>query len=304
MNIDVFVFGNATLDVICFPVDDVPRHESIAFDDVSLSPGGCGSNTAIGLAVLGVPTGLVSRTGEDEAADMLFRYWERFSLDTRFVRRETENPTGTSVGLVDSDYQPRFVHTPGANRGVTAEIIDPPAMSVAGIQYFHVAGFFVLVNLFEGLDCKLKELRSLGVKTSLDVVFNVRMDDPALRAALWNALPQVDYFMANDHEASRLTGETNPEKDAIILRERGAQSVIIKLGAEGCYSLSADFTGFVPAVEIEVVDTTGAGDAFAAGFVAALSQGADIKIACQSGNIAGGKACTKLGAISAWVEGD
>ena len=83
------------------------------------------------------------------------------------------------------------------------------------------------------------------------------MDDPALRAALWNALPQVDYFMANDHEASRLTGEANPEKAAIILIERGAQSVIIKLGAEGCYALSANFTGFVPAVEIEVVDTTG-----------------------------------------------
>ena len=63
---DSLVFGNVTLDIICYPVNDVPRHESISFDDVTVSPGGCGSNTAIGLAALGIPAGIVARTGEDE----------------------------------------------------------------------------------------------------------------------------------------------------------------------------------------------------------------------------------------------
>jgi sugar/nucleoside kinase (ribokinase family) len=75
MSLDALVFGNVTLDVICYPVNEVPRTESIAFDDVMVSPGGCGSNTAIGLAALGVPTGIVGRTGDDDAADLLFRYW-------------------------------------------------------------------------------------------------------------------------------------------------------------------------------------------------------------------------------------
>jgi sugar/nucleoside kinase (ribokinase family) len=303
-NMDAIVFGNVTLDIICYPVDDVPRHESIAFEDVTISPGGCGSNTAIGLAALGVPTGIVSCTGDDDAADLLFRYWERVGVDARFVRRTSEQPTGTSVGLVDSDFQPRFVHSSGANRGLTAEVIDPQAFVAMGAKFFHIAGFFVLPNLFEDVAAKLAELRSLGICTSLDVVFNVRMDDSRLRGALWEALPHLDYFIANAYEAFRLTGEENPGKAAAILGERGARSVIIKLGAEGCYALSESFTGVIPGIPVEVVDTTGAGDAFAAGFIAALSKGADIQAACEAGNRTGAKICTQLGAIAAWLEED
>ena len=102
---DAVVFGNVVFDIICYPGNDVPRHESIRFDQVALSPGGCGSNTAIGLSALKVPSGLVARTGDDEVAGMLFRYWERFGVDTRFVQRMPGLSTGTSVGLVDSDFQ-------------------------------------------------------------------------------------------------------------------------------------------------------------------------------------------------------
>ena len=302
MNMDALVFGNVTLDVICYPVNVVPRHESIAFDDVTVSPGGCGSNTAIGLAALGVPTGIVARTGEDDSANLLFRYWERVGIDTRFVQRNPQEPTATSIGLVDTNFQPRFIHTPGANRGVTAEIIDAPAFAAAGTKFFHVAGFFVLVNLFKGVGAKLAELRSLGITTSLDVVFNVRMDDPKLRAALWDALPNLDYFLANDHEAFRLTGETDPVRAAAILKDRGAQNVIVKLGAQGCYALSDEFTGIVPALKVEVVDTTGGGDAFAAGFITALSRETGVKAACAAGNQAGARVVQKLGAIAAWVD--
>ena len=105
---DALVFGNVTLDIICYPVNDVPRHESISFDDVMVSPGGCGSNTAIGLAALGIPTGIVTCTGDDDSADLLFQYWQRAGVDSRFVQRISAKTTGTSVGLIDDDFQPRF----------------------------------------------------------------------------------------------------------------------------------------------------------------------------------------------------
>jgi sugar/nucleoside kinase (ribokinase family) len=299
---EAIVFGNVTLDIICYPVDDVPRHESIAFDDVTVSPGGCGSNTAIGLAALGIPTGIVARTGNDDSADLLFRYWERVGVDTRFVRRTIGVPTGTSVGLIDSDFQPRFVHTSGANSSLTAEVIDPPALAAAGRRFFHIAGFFVLPNLFEQVAEKLAELRRLGFVTSLDVVFNVRMDDPQLRATLWKALPHLDHFLCNQHESFRLTGETEPDRAARVLKERGARNVIIKLGAEGCYALGEGVQGIVPAPKVEVVDTTGAGDAFAAGFIAALSRGEHLEGACKAGNQAGARVVRKLGAIEAWFD--
>jgi sugar/nucleoside kinase (ribokinase family) len=299
---EAVVFGNVTLDIICFPVNEVPRHESIAFDDVTVSPGGCGSNTAVGLAALGIPTGIVARTGDDDSADLLFRYWERVGVDPRFVRRTPGKPTGTSVGLIDDNFQPRFIHTSGANRGLTAEVIDPASLSACGVRFFHIAGFFVLPNLFEQVGEKLAALRELGITTSLDVVFNIRMDDPKLRSVLWAALPQLDCFIANDQEAARLTGEDDHGKAAAVLRNRGAKSVIIKLGEAGCYGLSDSFSGIVPATQVDVVDTTGAGDAFAAGFIAALTRDDDFRSACMAGNRAGAKICTRLGAITAWLE--
>lgn len=299
---EALVFGNVTLDVICYPVNEVPRHESIAFDDVTVSPGGCGSNTAIGLAALGIPTGLVARTGDDDSADLLFRYWQRLGLNTRFVQRSPQTATGTSIGLVDDAFQPRFIHTSGANRGLTAEVIAPTAFAAAGVRFFHVAGFFVLPGLFSGLAQKLADLRALGVHTSLDVVFNTRMDDPNLRAALWDSLPQLDVFIANETEAFRLTGERDPQGAAALLKARGPQSVIVKLGSQGCYALSDGFHGVVPSTSVNVIDTTGAGDAFAAGFIAALARGANFGAACEAGNRAGARVCTRLGAIAAWLE--
>jgi ribokinase len=299
---DAVVFGNVTLDVLCYPVNEVPRHESIAFDDVTVSPGGCGSNTAIGLAALGIPTGIVARTGEDDAADLLFRYWKRAGVTPEFVSRTRGIATGTSIGLIDEDYQPRFIHTSGANRELTAEAIDPAALAARGVHFFHIAGFFVLPNLFEQVAEKLSALRGLGIVTSLDVVFNVRMEDPILRGALWAAIPHIDYFMANDHEAARLTGQADFEKSAEELKTKGARHVIIKLGASGCYGLGDSYSGIVPATKVNVVDTTGAGDAFAAGLIAALHRGEDFRSACQAGNLAGAKISTRLGAITAWLQ--
>jgi sugar/nucleoside kinase (ribokinase family) len=299
---DVLVFGNVTLDIICYPVNEVPRYESIAFDDVTVSPGGCGSNTAIGLAALGVPTGILACTGDDDAAELLFRYWERLGIDLRFVKRSPRLSTGTSVGLVDDQFQPRFIHTSGANQVLTAEIIDPQTLAECGIRFFHIAGFFVLPNLFERVAEKIVRLREFGIRTSLDVVFNVSMDDPVLRAALWATLPHLDYFIANGHEASRLTGEKDHGKAAAVLLGRGARNVIIKLGALGCYARNNAFSGTVPAPKVNVVDTTGAGDAFAAGFIAALARGADFQAACDMGNRAGAKVCTRIGAVKAWLD--
>lgn len=299
--LDAIVFGNVTLDILCYPVNEVPRYESIAFEQVTVSPGGCGSNTAVGLASLGVPTGLVARTGDDEQAEMLYRYWQRVGLDTRFVQRTPGRSTGTSVGLIDDQFQPRFIHTSGANRGLDASAIAPQVLADHGARFFHIAGFFVLPNLFEQVAEKLAELRTLGLNTSLDVVFNVRMKDPKLRQALWAALPQLDYFIANEQEAMRLTGEEDPRRAAAELQARGANTVIIKLGADGCYALGPGFNGQVPADTVEVVDTTGAGDAFAAGLIAALASGANLEQACAAGNRAGGRICTQLGAIAAWL---
>jgi sugar/nucleoside kinase (ribokinase family) len=298
--VDAAVFGNVTLDTLCYPVDDVPRHQSIPFERASVAPGGCGSNAAIGLCALGVETALVARVGADDAAALIEGYWERVGLDTRLVRRVAGVQTAVSVGLVDSDAQPRFIHTPGANATLTADDLDVPALVAEGARFLHVGGFLVMPGVSgDGLARRLAEARVSGLLTSLDVAISCGRSEPA---DVWPCLPQVDFFLCNAREACFLTGENDPRDAVRVLRVRGARAVVLKLGAEGCRIESADFSERVSGLPAEVVDTTGAGDAFAAGFIARMLRDGDPIAACRAGNAAGARMVSVFGAVSAWFE--
>lgn len=295
----IVVFGNVTLDVICQTVDEVPRHDSLSFDQVSVSPGGCGSNVAIGLAALEASTALVARMGEDDTAGLLRRYWQRLGIELDYLRSTSDYPTGVSIGLVDSQQQPRFIHTPGANKTLTAQDLDPDQYVQDGARSLHVAGYFVLHGiLFPEFALKLHLARQAGLETSLDVVRTWTMKNPQ---PLWECLPHLDTFFCNAQEARILTGYEGPQLAAQEFHRRGASRVVIKLGGGGCWLDSPQFQGQIPTQPVQVLDTTGAGDAFAAGFVAARGQGADEVEACRSGNVAGARVVQELGAVTAWV---
>jgi sugar/nucleoside kinase (ribokinase family) len=294
------VLGNVTLDVLCSPVDDVPRHDSIPFEQVAISPGGCGSNVAVGLCALGVPAVLVSCIGSDDAAGLVERTWRRAGVDTRFVRRVEDLPTAVSVGLVDSDAQPRFIHIPGANAALTTDMLDLPALTAEGSRFLHVAGFLVMPGL-EGkqLAKKLAAARQRGMITTLDVILSRTRDDPA---PLWPCLPHLDVFLCNWKEAHHLTGEEEPLAAAGALRRLGARAVVVKLGAGGCWLEHEEGGIHIPAPPIEVVDTTGAGDAFAAGLIAGLLRGDGLEGACRSGHAAAARVVGALGTVTGWFE--
>ncbi|MCU0484655.1 MAG: carbohydrate kinase family protein [Anaerolineales bacterium] len=294
----VVVFGNVTLDVLCYPVEEVPRHHSISFEQSVVSPGGCGSNVAIGLCALGVPTALVACTGGDAAAGLLEQYWRRWNLDCQYVRRVDPATTGVSVGLVDRQMQPRFIHTSGANRFLTAEDLKIAELVDAGANFLHVAGYFVLPGVLDDrLGIALQQAREAGLFTSLDVVHSPRMEQPE---PLWTCLPHLDVFMCNQREAAAITGREDFRAAASFLRERGARTVIVKLGQEGCWVDDEAWQEIVPGVPAQVTDTTGAGDAFAAGLLAALASGADLRAACQAGNRAGARIVGSFGTVTGW----
>jgi sugar/nucleoside kinase (ribokinase family) len=298
--VDAVVFGNVTLDTLCYPVDDVPRHQSIPFDRAIVAPGGCGSNTAIGLCALGVPTALVARIGTDDAASLIEQYWERVGLDTCFIHRVPGVQTAVSVGLIDSDAQPRFIHTPGANATLTADDLDVPALVVEEAGFLHVGGFLVMPGVLGGqLAARLAEARASGLLTSLDVAVSYNRSKPD---DVWPCLPHVDFFFCNAREACFLTGEDDPTEAVRALRMRGAWAVVLKLGAEGCRIVSADLDEHVPGLPAEVVDPTGAGDAFDAGFIASMLRDGDPIEACRAGNAAGARMVGVFGATTGWFE--
>jgi len=115
-------------------------------------------------------------------------------------------------------------------------------------------------------------------------------------------MPHIDYFLCNAFEAFRMTEIRRPEQAARALKDRGAANIIVKLGEKGCYIVGDVFSGHIPAPKVDVVDTTGAGDAFAAGYLAALCRGEEFRTAIEAGNQAGARIVGKLGAIQAWLD--
>jgi sugar/nucleoside kinase (ribokinase family) len=295
---DAVIIGNVTLDVICYPITDVPRNDSIRFEQVAIGPGGCGSNVAVGLTSLGIPTALVACIGDDEAGSIVKNSWKRIELDDRYVQQVKGKSTGISVGLVDDEAQPRFIHTPGANTNLSMDDIDIHTFLQHGVRLIHIAGYFVLPGL---LDIRLGEIlgeaKSYGIITSLDVVNSPNMKDTS---SLLPCLPHLDYFFCNIDEGYRITGKSIPQEIGQFFRARGVKNSIIKMGAEGCYLMGDGYTGTVPVHKVDVVDTTGAGDAFAAGFISALLSGDDVVTACKRGNEAGARMVGVLGAVSGW----
>ena len=295
---EVVVIGNVTLDIICQTVNEVPRYDSIAFDHVAVTPGGCGSNVALGLSASGIQPALVACCGRVNASSLIGKYWRDAGINLDFLERVPDVHTGTSVGLVDSDFQPRFIHTTGANAYLSSDKLDITSYVDLGARLVHIAGYFVLPGLLDiELAGKLEEAKRAGMLTSLDVVRSPRMDTPDV---LWPCLPYLDIFMCNEHEGWRITGHKELRSIAKELRDRGGSTIIIKLGKEGCWLENDDFAELIPGLRVDVVDTTGAGDAFAAGLITALIYGSDVREACQAGNAAGARIAGSLGTLAGW----
>lgn len=293
----IAVLGNVNLDVICQPVDEVPRQDSIAFKNGLVVPGGCGSNVAIQLGQLGVNTLLFAVRGDDYSGEILQKSWNQVGVNSDFVKIDRQLPTGISVVLVDSGFQPRFLHTPGANEILDGNEIDIKSLISHRTGFLHIAGYFVLPGLLEKhFKDLLRKVKDAGIRISLDVVTSPAMETPD---PLWEILPEIDTFLCNQTEAESLSDREDPRQAARWIYEQGPETVVVKLGAEGCFFLTNNYSAFVPSNPVHnVIDTTGAGDAFAAGFLAARMRGQDLSAACQAGNQTGARAVQHVGAVS------
>lgn len=120
-------------------------------------------------------------------------------------------------------------------------------------------------------------------------------------AHLWPLMPYLDIFMCNAYEASHLSGKNDPIEAEIKLRTYGEDIVIVKLGAEGCWIEGVGISQRVPGIKVDIVDTTGAGDSFAAGLIGSILDGFEPVSACHSANRAGARVAADYGCISAWL---
>ena len=290
----VVCLGIVVADVVGRPLRTLPAPGRLVLvDEMSLHTGGCAVNTAIGLARLGVPVQVIGKIGLDPFGDFLLRQLDGQSVGTRGVSRDPEIGTSTTMVLVDPDGERRFVHYMGANARLTLGDVDWGIVESASI--LHVAGALVL----PGIDGQptaelLQRAQAAGVMTFLDTVWD---DTGRWMDLLGPCLPRVDYFVPSLAEAQALTGLHDPEDVARALLDRGVGTVGLKMGADGGLVMSdAGELLRVPAFEVDAVDATGAGDAFAAAFIAGVWRGWSLERTARLGNAAGALCVTGVGA--------
>ena len=186
----------------------------------------------------------------------------------------------------------RYIHTVGANADLTGQDFGPGAMS--GIDVVYLGGYLVLPGLHPEAVVELFDAaHRAGARTLLDVVLpgdtHASMDD------LRSILPSVDFFLPNYDEARHLTGEQDPERQAAVFNEAGAETVVITMGSEGLFVRSATDSRQLTAPSVDVVDGSGAGDAFAAGLIVGILEGWPLERSLMFASEVGALACTALG---------
>jgi sugar/nucleoside kinase (ribokinase family) len=279
----VLVMGDLMVDVMALLYGPlVPNSDSPG--RITMRGGGSAANTACWLASVGIETVLIGSVGMDmpgrAAVDALREQGVRLSL-----KFDADRPTGTVVVLVDPDGERTMVPDAGANSGLLPK--DLPTEEFSAGRHLHLSGYTLLNPESRGAGIAALELaRSRGMTTSVDVASAGPLAEVGPERFLdWIGNPFV--LFANRDEAAVLTGIDDPAEATRALTELCDQ-VVVKLGAEGVVRHDALFDRSirVPAVEVavvDVVDTTGAGDAFAAGYLAAWMRDADPEDALAAG---------------------
>jgi sugar/nucleoside kinase (ribokinase family) len=291
----IVCLGIIVADLVGRPLRALPDPGRLVLvDEMGLHTGGCAVNSATALARLGLPVAVIGKVGADALGDFMLHKLEGRGIGARGVSRDPGVGTSATMVMVDPDGERRFVHYIGANARLTLDDVDFDIVEAAAI--LHIAGALVLPGLDgEPTARLLHRARSAGVTTFLDTVWD---DTGRWMELIGPCLPHLDYFVPSLPEARALTGLREPEDVARALLDCGVGNVALKMGADGCLVMSGDDDRLlrVPAFEVQVVDATGAGDAFAAGFIAGVWQGWPLEQTARLANAVGALCVTGVGA--------
>jgi sugar/nucleoside kinase (ribokinase family) len=269
--------GVHVLDVLVRPVEAIPEGQGGELvEEIRITAAGSAGGAALVLAKLGTEVRSAGAIGTDAPGDMLVRLLERDGVDTGLlVRREDVQTSASVLPIRPNGDRPAF-HVVGANGSYGPD--DAPWEAIAEADYLHMGG-----PEFMGGEAAAKILahaRTSGTVTSADVL---APGDPGLLEWIGPALPELDYLLPNDEQVHAFTGADDLESGCRALVERGVGCVAATCGADGVLIVDSDGAERVPAFEVDVVDTTGCGDAFSAGFLRGLALGAGRRDAAALG---------------------
>ena len=287
----ILCVGIAVCDVLIKPVsEETLKRDTSRAQFVKLLGGGDAFNAAGNMASLGARVRLISGVGRDELGDMLRSSLTRQGVEARLV--EKDEPTSAAAVLIRPDGERSFVSFHGASHRLSEPDILDAVFEGAGTMYVGSANGLPGLD-GEGMARLMRRAKAAGLTTALDVTGEVSEEK---LEALSHVLRHVDIFMPSRREASKLTGCASPMEAARVFASLGPRTVIIKCGPEGCVALSEGAKYASPGFPAEAVDTTGAGDTFVSGFLAARERGYALPECLAFANAAGAVCVGRVGA--------
>jgi sugar/nucleoside kinase (ribokinase family) len=300
----IAVAGTIVVDVPAHPVAGMPERGGLeAVERIDLYVGGAVANTGMALSKLGVPVGTIGCVGKDPLGRIVIEELSGWAQSLWIHQDETRSTSATLV-LVHPDGERTFISAIGASAGLKEEHLPWEQLVNAGARAIHL-GYALLLPGLDGAPMvrALKRARELGLLVSLDVTWIPR--------ATWEdalaLMTHVDVFCPNLKEAEAMTGEADAARAANALLDAGVREVVaITLGKKGCYVKPSRGSGeYIARQAASAMDTTGAGDVFVAGMLAAWYKRHDWLTAGRIANVAGATATTELGAaegVQDWEE--
>jgi sugar/nucleoside kinase (ribokinase family) len=286
--------GNIVHDTLVKPVDELHWGRGTTFvDSIECRAGGNGANTARALAILGMPVRLLGAVGDDDAGRFIMHVLRDSGVDTSRVA-EVPAPTAATVALVNSAGERKFFHRLGASCEAFVEPIEFTPELCEGMSHFHLASLFVLPRLRACGPEMLIRAREAQLTTSFDTNWDPQQ---GWMATLEPCLRHVDILFMNEEEAHMMTGYSDAAAAASTVIARGLRTAVMKLGARGCAIYGDEQEIVCAACDVEAKDTTGAGDCFVAGFLAARQRGASLAEAGQFANAVAALSVQKIGAV-------
>jgi sugar/nucleoside kinase (ribokinase family) len=269
--------GVHVLDVLVRPVEEIPEGQGgTLVEQIRITAAGSAGGAALVLAKLGAEVRSAGAIGTDAVGDMLLGLLQRDSVDTSLLLRRDDVQTSASVLPIRPTGERPAFHVVGANATYGPD--DAPWDAIADATHLHLGGPEFMGG--EAAAQILSRARDGGAVTSADIL---APGDMGVLEWIAPILPHLDYLLPNDEQVLGFTGESDLAAGCGALVERGAGCVVATRGGEGVLIVDGDGEEAVPAFEVDVVDTTGCGDAFSAGFLRGLALGRDRRGAAELG---------------------
>ncbi len=296
----IAVFGSLNMDLVARVARLPLPGETLMGTKFFMTPGGKGANQAVAAAKLGVSTTLIGRVGHDDWGRSLLTELQPYGVETSGIQIDSTIHSGVAIITVAETGENQIIGVYGANACLDQSDVD----RLIPVLHNSEVLLLQLEVAIESVKRAAQASQDAGVMVILDPA-------PVPKTSIAHLYPYIDLLIPNETEASQLVGfEVNSVETAtqaaVVLHNQGAKAVVIKLGAQGAlYSeetSSEITTAFIPAFEVEAIDTVAAGDAFAGGLAVAIVEGFSIIESVRRGCAAGALATLTIGAQVAMAD--